>query len=1758
MNTTLLSFNKPTRIDRLLKSVFTVALVVLFCNVSRAQLVADNYSFSEVTGATYTPITGGNVVASGVYGAGNFQPSATPGFNILFNNASYNTVYVSDNGFITFGVAPVAGAIAPISTTTASMTGVISAFAANLGGAVASSEIRYETINSAPNRVFVVQYKDIQRRNAFGALIGLMNFQIRYYEATGVIEVIFQNAFTSSSATSISGQVGLRGLNFGDFNNRKTAVTTWPPTIPGTVNTDGLPTSNTVTYQAGTKFTWTPCFSPSSTTAVMQANNSTVDISWTGGAIAPTGGYDYEIRTSGAPGSGATGLFASGNTSSTSVSVPGLSIGITYYIYVKSTCKNIWVPAAAPSSVSVTPTCAIATIPYLQNFEGITAPAIPNCNSVQVVSGSAMVTRNNSSSAYYGFNSKNLATSGALAMDTWYFTQGINFPTAGTYKVSYIYGGSRELPQFVQKMDVAIGSVNSAAGMAAGTTLAQYTNIKNSPVNGAVNFTVVTPGTYYIGFRGYAAATNGVLQVDDIRVDYSTCFSPTALAAGQVASQSAIISWTAPASAPSGGYEYYLSPSSTAPSVTTLPTGTTVAGATIASLNGLASSTTYYFWVRSGCGGGDFSQWSAVGTFTTTAQLTYCTPADNGTKDPNGITNVLIGSINNTTGLETASYGDYSSLVTNIAQATTVPVGITYGTGFTYETQIWVDWNDDGDFNDDQEAVYSGVSTNANPTTLNATFVVPTTVTNGAVTTNTLGPHRMRIGGIDGPAFAGGALTPCRTGAYQVFEDYTVYVITPPPALTLNEYSNMVCSGDSTPFVTITSNHSDFQVYTWSPSGGVSGSLATGYTFNPTSTTTYVLTAQQTSGSYSSNTVSYSLRVNPLPTPITITPAAVARCQSEAPTALVSSGGIVSGVSIMSENFNSGTGSWTTINASTGGTVANAAWTIRNTGYNPGGSSGISSVVSNDASQFYISNSDAQGSGSQTDVTLLSPTFSLVGYTSASMEFYHYYKPWINGSATVEIFKPGTGWITLQTWGTSATTSAQGTPTNFKYVVYDLTPYIGISGLQVRFKYFSSWGYVWAIDNVLVSGSAASAITWSPLAGLFTDAAGTTAYTGSGAATVYADPASTTTYSAYAETPDGCGITSDVTVSVTPIAAGSASSDQTVCTGVVSDLVLTGTSGTITGWQYASDLAFTVGVTNIPSSASATLTSALIGTLSATRYFRAVVTNGTCTDYSNVITVTVNATTWTGAWSNGTPSATKAAIFASNFTSTGNMNSCSVTVNAGANVVFQAGHTLIAQNGVTVNGSLTFNNTASLVQSNNAAVNTGNIVYKRDTQMKRFDYTYWSSPVSPQTLASFSPNTLADKYFWWNPAIYNWETIAAPGITNMVPARGYIIRAPEGWATTLTTWNGVFTGVPNNGIITIPVQVSGANDLNLLGNPYPSAINANTLLSTTGPNAGILGGTLYFWTHNTPINPYNYVQSDYAVYNLVGGVGTGTPAGGTGNTSTPTGRIGAGQGFFVKGLSSGDATFDNTMRITGNNTQFFRTDESVASPSTELEKHRLWLDIKNTAGAYKQMLVGYIETATSAKDISFDGDLVDVGNAVTLYSVLEQDKLSIQGRPLPFSADDIVPLGYRASVAGDFEILLSDFDGLFTTQNIYLEDKLLNVIQDLKSGSYIFATGQGEFNDRFVLRYTDGTSLGLNTQTVVSAVVIKSNNAISIKTGALIDKVEIFDVTGRLIVSKTDVNSQETQFQELSVAQEVLLVKITFQTGATATKKVVY
>jgi len=662
--------------------------------------------------------------------------------------------------------------------------------------------------------------------------------------------------------------------------------------------------------------------------------------------------------------------------------------------------------------------------------------------------------------------------------------------------------------------------------------------------------------------------------------------------------------------------------------------------------------------------------------------------------------------------------------------------------------------------------------------------------------------------------------------------------------------------------------------------------------------------------------------------------------------------------------------------------------------------------------------------------------------------------------------------------------------------------------------------------------------------------------------TVSVNPTSTTTYSITAlSDANSCaalasGITGNAVITVNPL--------PSTPTLTKNSDINCGTSGQVT-------------LTNLPSGAykihqtgqaiqdiTDNTASRTITGLAAGNYSFTVENSNGCISGSVPVTIIDNTstTTWNGSgWSNGLPNANKTVIISSAatqpFTGTPiNIAACTLIITSATDVIIPSGFTFTVTNSVTSNGKLIFKNNSSLIQTTNA-INTGEIVYERETNISRFDLTYWSMPVTKAgfTMSSLSPNTLYDKYFHWDAIGTRWLVDPSGVSLPMELGKGYSIRGPQSFDITIPSlFTGIFTGVPNNGNIAVPVE---ADKWNLIGNPYPSAVDAEELILVT--NKDVLGA-LYFWTHASPpvtlpgTNTYRYVSSDYIVFSGLGSTRLGTGSASTG-TDAFNGKIAAGQAFFAKPTAS-VINFNNGLRRgASDNTQFYKT-----AKTSGIEKNRIWLNLSNAEGAFKQTLLGYAQGATNNIDLSFDAVTMSANTYIDFYSISESKKLAIQARALPFNNTDLVALGYKSTIAGEFTIAIDHTDGFFDAQEVYLEDKFTGIITDLRKENYTFTTAVGTSTTRFVLRYTNKTLDIDNPEALENSILVsfKDQTVKITSSKEIIKEVNIYNVGGQLLYAKNNVNASELQITDLHSGDQVILVKVTLENGYSFTKKVIF
>ena len=338
-----------------------------------------------------------------------------------------------------------------------------------------------------------------------------------------------------------------------------------------------------------------------------------------------------------------------------------------------------------------------------------------------------------------------------------------------------------------------------------------------------------------------------------------------------------------------------------------------------------------------------------------------------------------------------------------------------------------------------------------------------------------------------------------------------------------------------------------------------------------------------------------------------------------------------------------------------------------------------------------------------------------------------------------------------------------------------------------------------------------------------------------------------------------------------------------------------------------------------------------------------------------------------------------------------------------------------------------------------------------------------------------------------------------------------------------------------------------------------SSISANKF---TNDNTSI-DGTIYLWNYNSSPSvdnddpfyddfTYNYDENNYIEHNNTG--------------SNPPGTddlfIASGQAFFVLMLEtapqSGVVTFSNTMRkSTYDNSNFygpnFETDDI-------LEKQRIWLDLINSDNLALSILIGYVEGATDSNDRLYDAYEM-AGSAFSFYSLSNSEKMSIQGKSLPFNISDYVTLGANFPENGNYTIAINTLDGVFEqgNQNIYLQDTYLDIIHNLKLTPYNFNSESGSFDDRFVLRYTNTTlnTKDYDTKTQIDVLAYHNNLKVESET-ILINKVIIYDTQGRLVQTFSNINSLSFKKKILNLNSSSYLVNIILENGQVYNKKVVF
>lgn len=579
----------------------------------------------------------------------------------------------------------------------------------------------------------------------------------------------------------------------------------------------------------------------------------------------------------------------------------------------------------------------------------------------------------------------------------------VTWNVGSTETVTWNVGSTNSSP-------INCASVNILLSIDGGYTY-PITLASNTPNDGSASITV--PSNLSTTCRVMVAAADNIFY-DISNTNFSiegavVCNAtvPTGLAAANVGANTADLSWSAVA-----GASYEVRHRATGTSTWT----TTAATSNNLSLSGLAILSEYEAQVRSICTSSNSSYSSSVVFTTTEVQLNYCASNGNNTSDEY-IGNVQLGDINNSTGAGSGGYADHTGISTNliIGDANTITVTPTWtGTVYNEGYAAWIDYNQDGDFTDSGEQVWTRSASKTTP--VSGSFTVPASAT--------VGNTRMRVS-----MKYNGVPTSCESFDYGEVEDYTVNIqnatadteapSTPSglAADNITESSLDISWTASTDNVAVTG----YNVYLDGSLHGTTTGVAYSFT-GMTAGTSYAIGVSAVDATTNESTIA-SINAS------TLDPVS----------------GCVGGIASFpySEGFESGLGAWTQ------DAFDDIDWTVDASG-TPSNNTGPSAAT--EGTNYLYVESSGNGTGFPNKTAIInSPCFDLSGESSITFSFsYHMYGATM-GSLSLEASTDGNTWTSL--WSLSGNQGNAWSTTSI-----DLAAYVGGS-VQLRFVGITSSSY---------------------------------------------------------------------------------------------------------------------------------------------------------------------------------------------------------------------------------------------------------------------------------------------------------------------------------------------------------------------------------------------------------------------------------------------------------------------------------------------------------------------------------------------------------------------------------------------------------------------------------------------------------------------------------------------------------------------------
>jgi hypothetical protein len=309
---------------------------------------------------------------------------------------------------------------------------------------------------------------------------------------------------------------------------------------------------------------------------------------------------------------------------------------------------------------------------------------------------------------------------------------------------------------------------------------------------------------------------------------------------------------------------------------------------------------------------------------------------------------------------------------------------------------------------------------------------------------------------------------------------------------------------------------------------------------------------------------------------------------------------------------------------------------------------------------------------------------------------------------------------------------------------------------------------------------------------------------------------------------------------------------------------------------------------------------------------------------------------------------------------------------------------------------------------------------------------------------------------------------------------------------------------------------------NLVGNPFPSYLDLDGFLDDNG--TGVLEDV------NFAVYAYDGDVSDgWTIYSL---------------NETSNVKIAPGQAFFVASSSGGgNLVFNKSRQTVAGGDDFLPLQAQTLDSFCKLKLQ--------SSNAFTHTDFYFNSNASEGLDIGYDvGTYANQTSSFSLYSKLASGKYSetnfaIQAISNDLSETVVIPLGVHISAGENHSISIKDVSVLETV-NVYLKDYETGALTLLNNGAYNFSTDSNlEGISRFELRLTN-TTLGIDSDELMTnfKAVYQNGGVVLVGEFMLDDKVEIYDIMGRLTQTHTIDGNHSIKISKDELATGVYLAKI--------------